>query len=222
MDAQARLSVEVAGEGAVTALWYRAAAPSERALVLGHGAGADQTSEFMVSFAAALAARGLEVLTFNFPYTEKKRGRPDRPSVLEATWRAVIARVRAEVKPRVLAIGGKSMGGRIASMVAAAGERVDGLCFVGYPLHPPKQPDKLRAEHLARVGAPMLFVQGARDTFGSEEELRRALAEVQPSPELLFVAEGDHSLKVPKRAGVEQAQVFADAQARIAAFVNAL
>jgi predicted alpha/beta-hydrolase family hydrolase len=106
-------------------------------------------------------------------------------------------------------IGGKSMGGRIASQIAAAGEDgVAGLVFLGYPLHPPGRPDKLRSEHLGRIRAPMLFVQGSRDAFGTPDELRAALAGAKAAAELLVVDGGDHSFKVPKRGALSQDQVY--------------
>jgi predicted alpha/beta-hydrolase family hydrolase len=148
--------------GTVTALRYPAAAPG-LTLVLGHGAGAPQTSDFMVTFARAFARRGLTTVTFNFPYMEARRRMPDRAPVLEAAFRAVIDAVRARPdwgRDR-LVIGGKSMGGRMASHVAAAGlDRLGGCVFLGYPLHPPGRPEQLRAAHLARVREPMLFAAG--------------------------------------------------------------
>jgi uncharacterized protein len=110
---------------------------------------------------------------------------------------------------RKLVIGGKSMGGRIASQIAATGPGdIAGLVFLGYPLHPPGRPDKLRSEHLGRIRAPMLFVQGSRDTFGTPDELRAALACAKTAADLCAVDGGDHSLKVPKRSAMTQDQVY--------------
>ncbi len=182
-------------------------------LILAHGAGADQRHPFMVRHAEALAARGVEVVTFNFLYTEAGRGVPDRPRSLEACWRAVIDSFR---DGRRLFIGGKSMGGRIASQVAAAGvDGVRGLVFLGYPLHPPKKPEQLRDAHLPQIKQPMLFVQGERDPFGTPDELRPILARL-PTAELYVVAGGDHSLTVPKRGHLPQAEVDAAVQQKIA------
>jgi uncharacterized protein len=208
----------------VRALAYPAAVRNSAApiLILAHGAGADQSSSFMVHFATSLAARGVHTVTFNFLYTEQGRRVPDRNDKLENCWRAVIAAVRnsppfasphaekgRERASRKLFIGGKSMGGRIASQVAAAGQGgIAGLVFLGYPLHPPRRPDKLRADHLASISAPMLFVQGSRDAFGTPEELRAALADVTSAVELHVVEGGDHSFKVPKRGGTSQDQVY--------------
>jgi predicted alpha/beta-hydrolase family hydrolase len=209
------------GGGTVTALRYDAGGERRGIqLVLAHGAGADQRHPFMVAFAEGLAARGIDVVTFNFLYTEQGRKAPDRAPVLTSTWRRVIEVVRDE---RALVIGGKSMGGRIASMVAAEGvEGLRALVFLGYPLHPPKRPEQLRAAHLAKVRLPMLFVQGARDAFGTPEELAPILAPLEPAAEVYAVADGDHSLAVPKRAGIAQSEVFAAAQSKIAAWLIAL
>ena len=214
-QAPEKFSVAV-GDERVSGLHYGAAAPARGwTLILGHGAGADQSSDFMVAFARALAARGLELVTFNFPYTEAGRGAPDRPPKLEATWRAVIAAVEARLPGRALAIGGKSMGGRIASQVAPDVQSVRALVFIGYPLHPPKQQQKLRTAHLPAIRRPMLFVQGGKDAFGTPEELAPILAELQPRPTIYPVLHGDHSLKVPKKAGVPQADIYTNVQDEI-------
>jgi uncharacterized protein len=230
--------VEVAGSR-TTGLWYRAAAArvdggsggtapvGERAgvIVLGHGAGAPQTHPWMVRMARALAARGLEVVTFNFLYTEAKRRLPDKPAVLESTWRAVVDGVRGHAyAPRNgrLFLGGKSMGGRIATQVAAAPEglgELAGLVLLGYPLHPPGRPDKLRAAHLERVKAPMLFVQGSRDAFGSPAELEPFVAPLAPRGTRIFAIEGgDHSLVTPKSSGFGAEEVLARVADEIARF----
>jgi len=212
--------------GSVTALRYPAAEPAGAlTLVLGHGAGAPQTSDFMVAFAQALADRGFSTVTFNFPYMEQGRRLPDRAPVLEAAFRAVIAAVRdrADAARVRLVIGGKSLGGRMASHVAAAGlEGLAGLVFLGYPLHPPARPERLRAEHLARIREPMLFVQGSRDAFGTPEELAPLLAPLGPAVRVHVVEGGDHSFAVPKRGPVPQAQVFARVQDEIARWLRAL
>ncbi len=205
-----RIAVEVAPGQKVTATVYPAAGGKQAGitLILGHGAGAGQGSSFMVSFATALSGRGIETVTFDFLYMAQGRRLPDPKDKLEACYRAVIDKV-ARRNPGRLAIGGKSMGGRIASQVAA-GEASDvaGLVLLGYPLHPPGKPDQLRAKHLASIKAPMLFVQGARDTFGTPDELRPILAKLNAPAELFEVAGGDHSFKVLKRAGVSQEAVY--------------
>jgi uncharacterized protein len=220
-----QLSVEIAPGQNVGALVYPAANPKAAGvtLILGHGAGAGQSSGFMVSFATALAARGIETVTFNFAYMEQGRRLPDSKDKLEACYRAVIESVvhRKGARGR-LAIGGKSMGGRIASQVAAAGApEVAGLVLLGYPLHPPGKKDQLRDKHLAQIKAPMLFVQGARDAFGTPPELRPILKKLKVPVELYEVAGGDHSFKVLKSAGVAQEDIYKAIQDRIDQWLRA-
>jgi len=154
----------------------------------------------MVGYASAIAAGGIDVVTFNFGYMEQQRRLPDQAPVLEARYLEVIDVVRREVPSasRALFIGGKSMGGRMATHVAAADAElpVAGLVLLGYPLHPPGRPEKRRDAHLPRLGRPALFVQGSRDTFGTPEELRPVLDTMQPPPTLHIVEGGDHSFKV--------------------------
>ena len=172
----------------------------------------------MVSFAKALSQRGIDVITFNFVYTELHRRVPDPNGKLETCFRVVIEAVRgrAASKHDKLAIGGKSMGGRIASQVAASGVgELTGLVFLGYPLHPPGKPDRLRAAHLPEVKAPILFIQGSRDAFGTPDELRRIIEKLQPPAELYVVEGADHSFKVLKSAGVTQQHVYRTIQDRI-------
>jgi hypothetical protein len=200
------------GPSRTTARLY-AATEARAVLVLAHGAGAPQTHPWMVAVAEALTSRGLDIVTFNFLYADVRRRLPDKNHVLEATWRAALEAVRARIavaRARVF-IGGKSMGGRIATQVAAAGgERLAGLVLLGYPLHPPGRPDKLRASHLAQIEAPMLFVQGARDAFGTPEELMPILAPLSARGTRLFAVRGaDHSLTPPKSSGLDRAQVIA-------------
>jgi hypothetical protein len=211
--------VEVAPSQQVTAIDYPAAAGARAGvtLILGHGAGADQTSGFMVAFATALADRGIDVVTFNFLYSEHRRRIPDPNARLEGCWRAVIEAARGRIaSDDKLALGGKSMGGRIASQVAAGGAGdLAGLVFLGYPLHPPGRPDRLRSAHLRDVKAPMLFVQGSRDAFGTPAELQPIISELEPAADLFVVEGGDHSFKVPKSAGVKQQEVYRAMQDRI-------
>jgi len=191
-------------------------------LILGHGAGANQTSAFLVDFATELAARGIDSVTFNFFYSEHRRGGPDPNDKLEACYRSVIEAVRKHKKlsRNRLAIGGKSMGGRIASQVAAAGiVDLAGLVFLGYPLHPPGRPEKLRSTHLPLIEAPMLFVQGSRDTFGTADELGPIVKKL-PRATLHLIEGGDHSLKVPKRGGVTQEEVYSSVQDEIARWLK--
>ena len=212
-----------AGTGSTTAIHYAAAKPADAALILGHGAGAGQRSAFMVDFARALAALGLDVVTFNFLYTEQHRKIPDRAPALELCYRAVIngVRERLDSARRHLFIGGKSMGGRIASQVAAADPdlRIAGLVLLGYPLHPPGRPDQRRDKHLPAIRRPMLVVQGSRDAFGIPTELSPILDPLTPKPTLHVVDRGDHSFKLPRKDPLAQAAVFDDVQRTIVEWI---
>jgi predicted alpha/beta-hydrolase family hydrolase len=210
-----KLTVRVNESDAVTALLYTAAKKDRvgMTVLLGHGAGANQLAPFMRLFASGLAERGFDAMTFNFIYMEQGRRAPDPKAKLEGCYRTVIeaARQHKKLKGNRLVIGGKSMGGRIASQVAAAEENADqiaGLVFLGYPLHPPGKPDQLRDAHLENIRSPMLFLQGSRDAFGTADEIRTVIKK-RRLPATLFVVEGgDHSFKVPKSLGVAQQQVY--------------
>jgi uncharacterized protein len=194
-------------------------------VLLAHGAGAGQESAFMVSFAQALADRGLHVATFNFPYIDERRRVPDSNVTLEACYRAAIRAVRERAEDAAVFIGGKSMGGRIASQVAAAPDRaalgVAGLVFLGYPLHPPGKPDQLRTRHWPEIEMPTLFVQGSRDPFATPDELRAALAALGAPATVHIVEGGDHSLRVGGRAPRAQEQVYSQIQDAIVTWVRA-
>ena len=194
-------------------------------LILGHGAGAGQRSAFMVEFAHALSSLGIDVVTFNFLYTEQGRRIPDRAPGLEACYRAVIGAVQAGVDTarRALFIGGKSMGGRIATQVAAADPQLPlaGLVLLGYPLHPPGRPTERRDKHLSSIARPMLFAQGTRDAFGTPDELSPILSALQPPAVMHVVAQGDHSFKLSKKDPAAQAEVYASVQRAIAGFIAA-
>jgi predicted alpha/beta-hydrolase family hydrolase len=221
------LDVAVGTGARTTALVYAAGGTGNShagaALVLGHGAGAGQHSTFMVEFAHALADLGIDVITFNFLYTQQRRKIPDRAPLLEDCYASVIRAVRERVESarRTLFIGGKSMGGRIATQVAAADAAlpVAGLVLLGYPLHPPGQPDRLRDGHLPLVRRPMLFVQGSRDSFGTPDELAPILVRLAPVPLVYAVDNADHSFKLQKRDPVRQAEVFRSIQQAIAGWI---
>ena len=226
-------TVSLAGTDSVSALDYPAEAGAATAiaatLILAHGAGAPQTHPFMTAFARGLVRRGIHVVTFNFLYRERGRRAPDPAARLEACYRAVIAAVR-DRQPgtdRRLLVGGKSMGGRIASQVVAADTQagvspgVDGLVLLGYPLHPPGRPERLRAAHLSAIAAPMLFVQGSRDTFGTPDELRPVLAGCR-SAELFVVDGGDHSFKVRGKGAPAEVEIHAGVQDAIGGWIGRL
>ncbi len=186
-------------------------------IVLAPGAGAGMASAFLEVIARALAANGFRVARFDFPYMRKAgqgggRGRPDAPAVLENTWLQVIDQLG---EPSRLVIGGKSMGGRIASM-AADRAGVKGLVCLGYPFHPTRRPTILRVAHLEKLRTPALILQGERDAFGSREEI--AGYTLSPAIRLVYLPDGDHSFKPRKASGRSYEQNLAQAVQEITAF----
>jgi predicted alpha/beta-hydrolase family hydrolase len=166
-------------------------------LVLAHGAGGTgMRSPFMTGFAEAIGERGVATLRFDFPYMQAGRRAPDRAPVLLEAWREAFAEAVARAGGLPVLAGGKSMGGRIASMAVAEGMPAAGLVFLGYPLHPPGRPDRIRDAHLDAVAVPMLFMQGTRDTFAQPDLLAAVLARLGPRAEYLPVEGGDHSFRV--------------------------
>jgi predicted alpha/beta-hydrolase family hydrolase len=226
MSEPQKLTISV-NDDQTTAYVYSADKKNRSAItvVLGHGAGGNQLSGFMQLFANGLAQRGMDVVTFNFLYMEKGRGAPDPKGKLESCYRSVIetARAQKKLKSNRLVIGGKSMGGRIASQVAAAAaaegdplaQAISGLVFLGYPLHPPGNPAKLRAEHLQSIRAPMLFVQGTRDSLGTPEEIQPIIKQLRLPARIYIIESGDHSFKAPKKFGLTQDEVYESAMNEI-------
>ena len=151
-------------------------------------------SPFISYFHTELARKGLLTVKFNFPYMEARKKVPDKRVILEASYRRILEEVRSsKYKPSRMFIGGKSMGGRIASMIVAEGEDVNGLFFLGYPLHPPDRQDRLRDEHLYKIDKPMLFVSGTRDNFANRDLLAKVTAKL-PTAKVHWIEGGDHSL----------------------------
>jgi predicted alpha/beta-hydrolase family hydrolase len=229
-----KLTVRANENDSVTALLYAADKQRRAGLttVLGHGAGASQDSGFMRMFANGLASRGLDVVTFNFVYMEQGRSVPDQKHKLESCFRAVIdtAVKHRKLKNNRLLIGGKSMGGRIASQVAAAAqegkepiaEQINGLVFLGYPLHPPGNPAKLRVDHLAHIRKPMLFVQGTRDALGTPEEIQPFIKGLRPAAKIHVIEGGDHSFKAPKKFRLPQEEIYEKAMDAIARWAEGI
>lgn len=205
--------------GDVSAIWD-GAGDAAVALVLAHGAGNDMDSPFMAHMATGLAIAGFDVCRFNFLYSERGRRAPDRPAVLEETYRSVLESVRAARPGTDFFIGGKSMGGRIASHIAAEGEAVDGLVFLGYPLHPPGKPERRRAAHLAEIKVPMLFVEGTRDPFCPLETLEEVLADLVAESAVAVIDDGDHSFKVRKSSGRSTDQALDEVVAAVAEWLK--
>jgi uncharacterized protein len=181
----------------IGAIGYAAVAHPNALLVLAHGAGAGQQHPFMASMARLLSAKGVSVVTFDFPYMRERRKVPDRAPVLEAAFREVIDAAREWANGLPLVIGGKSMGGRMATHLGAQGvDGLKGIVVFGYPLHPPGKPDQPRVAHLPSITVPVLIIQGERDTFGTPDELRPVIKTMTAQVTLHVVTTGDHSLSV--------------------------
>jgi hypothetical protein len=216
-------SIEVEAGSALSSTW---AFPDDYApgaspcVVLAPGAGSNMHHPFLRYLQEALAGAGIVTVTFNFLYTEAGRKVPDPPPRLLRTWRAVLQRVRAEAMPPALFAGGRSMGGRIASMVAAEGEALAGLVLLGYPLQPAGRPEVVRSEHFSRIACPMLFVQGTRDSLCDLELLRGELKKATAPVALHVIEEGDHSFKVPRRTGKSERDVWEEIARVVASWVT--
>ena len=176
--------------------------------VCAHGAGGHKDDRGMTRAAQALEAAGFSVVRFNFPYREKGSGRPDPMPVLKASIAEVVARVREERAPRRLFIGGRSMGGRAASMLAADGFACDGLLLLAYPLHPAGQPEKLRDAHLPRIEVPVLCINGTRDALCERGLMDRTLK--SRSWRMHWLEGADHSFHVLKSSGRTDDDVMAE------------
>ena len=205
--------------------------PLDALFVFAHGAGAGQAHPFMTGYARALAARGVTVVTFNFPYMENKRRTPDRAPALEDAFRCAIGAAVAQVTTNAsrLFIGGKSMGGRIATHLGANQDqwphapKPSGVIAFGYPLAPPRSKRTGdRVAHLKVLSVPTLIVQGTRDPFGGPDEVREAIADAHPAPpiDVMTVESGDHSFAVLKSSGRDQAGVHTEIQDAVAAWIS--
>src|SRR6266436_10144848 len=209
------------GGGEVSALLFRPA-KARRLLVLAHGAGAGMSHPFMEKLAGELASVGMATLRYQFPYMEARRRAPDVPAVLTAT---VVAAVRAaaEAAPGLpLLAGGKSMGGRMTSQAAAQRplDGVRGLVFFGFPLHSPNQPGTKRADHLAKVAMPMLFLQGTRDTFADLQLLRPVCTKLGSRATLHVIETADHSFHVLKKSGRSDPEVLRELAEKAASWAE--
>jgi predicted alpha/beta-hydrolase family hydrolase len=194
---------------------YPAQGTPRAVFVFAHGAGAGQHHPFMAGVSRGLAARGIDVVTFDFPYKRLQKSAPDRPPVLEQSFRDAVAAARKWSRAERLFIGGKSMGGRIATHLAAQGlESLSGVVCFGYPLHPPGKPQQLRIEHLPSITVPVLVIQGERDAFGTPDELRPHFEAMKADVRLHVIPRGDHSLSVRGKAP-------ADTQSELAAVAAA-
>jgi len=176
--------------------------------ICAHGAGGNMSDKGMLTTTRALAARGIDIVRFNFLYKERKSNRPDQMPVLKETTKAVVARVREELEPKKLIIGGRSMGGRAASMLVADGFDANGLLLLAYPLHPAGRPDQLRDAHLPSIRTPVLCINGTRDALCTPALMNKALEKVTAPWQMLWIEGADHSFHVLKSIGKTDAQVM--------------
>ena len=203
------LRIEIAPDSAVTGLWDTPARP-KAVLVLAHGAGAGMTHKAMAATAEGLAARGIAVLRYNFPYMERGSKRPDTPRIAAATVRAAAAEAARRAAGLPLFAGGRSFGGRMTSQAQSDASLPDvrGLVFFAFPLHPAGAPAVTRAEHLAKIALPMLFLQGARDALAEVDLLKDTVRRLGPRATLHLVPDADHSFHVPAKTGRRDADVM--------------
>ena len=199
--------IPVGGE-TTTAVFDPAAAIDAPLFVCAHGAGGNMHDRGMLQLSETLRPRGLSVVRFNFLYRQKKSGRPDPMPRLEECFAAVVARARHELGPKTLIIGGRSMGGRAASMMAAKKFDCDGLLLFAYPLHPPGQPEKRRDAHLPSIEVPVLCFNGTRDPFCTKELMEAALETARTRWEMHWIDGADHSFHVLKSSGRTDADVL--------------
>jgi uncharacterized protein len=194
-----------------TSAVYESADGKERAVfVCAHGAGGSMSDRNTLASARALRGAGFGVVRFNFLYRERGSGAPDKMPKLTACVEAVAARVRHELKPKTLIIGGRSMGGRAASVVASEGVDADGLLLLAYPLHPPGRTDKLRDAHLPAIEMPVLCINGTRDTFCDQALMTSVLKKLKSNWTMHWIDGADHGFHVPKSSGRTDADVLSE------------
>ena len=206
------------GDAEVSGLSIRPSKPLAT-MVVAHGAGAGMEHPFLQGFSEAMADEGVATLRFNFPYREAGRRFPDRPPLAIAAWTAAMEAAAGLSEGEPLWAAGKSFGGRMASMAVAEGMKTRGLVYLGYPLHAPGKPDKLRDEHLHGIAVPMLFLQGTRDTFATPELLESVVDRIGPTATLQWCEGGDHSFAV-KGAKRSAEEIGASLAPAVAQFVR--
>jgi uncharacterized protein len=217
------VTIEVNATTRVAGL-LNSAPESKACFVVAHGAGAGMLHPFMANLASDLAGRGIATLRYQFPYMEKHSRRPDPPALCHATVRAAVDTARALLPTLPLFAGGKSFGGRMTSQAQAASPlpQVRGLAFLGFPLHPPKEPSDSRAAHLLKVEVPMLFLQGARDVFAEPELLNPLITLLADRATLMLLPDADHSFHVPARSRFNDAQINDDMINALAGWIGAV
>jgi predicted alpha/beta-hydrolase family hydrolase len=218
-----QLTIETAKSGSVSALLLSPDAP-RACYVFAHGAGAGMTHSFMEAFANGLCERGISSLRYQFPYMEKGGKRPDPPAIAQATVRAAVTKAVQIFPGLCLIAGGKSFGGRMTSQAQAAAPlpAVRGLAFAGFPLHPASRPSTDRADHLARIDIPMLFLQGSRDSLAEVPLIEGVIRRLGPQATLLPVEGADHSFHVLARSGRNDREVMSEILDAFAAWAGAL
>ena len=191
----------------------------KKAIIIANGAGANMSSDFISYYHKELSEKYLTI-KFNFLYQEKGKKAPDYISRLQATYRAVIDKVvdNFDIKEENIVLSGKSMGGRVASTIFQE-SKCKKLVLLGYPLHPPGRPEKLRIDHLKEVTKPMLFLSGTRDSLANLDSLKKELGKIK-NAKLEILEAGDHSFKVTKKSGIDQDELFARTVKLIKAFVK--
>lgn len=216
-----QLKLDVPGSGAVDAVLFD---PGNAAAcyVFAHGAGAGMRHPFMVGLSKELAAHGVATLRFQFPYMQQGSKRPDPPKIAHAAIRAAVAEAAHRLPHVPLFAGGKSYGGRMTSLAQSVEPLpgVRGIAFVGFPLHPPKEPGTERGDHLARVALPMLFLQGTRDPLAQLDLVRQTAASLGDRATLHVVEGGDHSFDVLKSSGRTEVEVRAELAATIVRWIT--
>ena len=217
------LKLDIERIGTVSAILTQPA-DARACYVLAHGAGADMRHSFMEKVAAGLASRGIATFRFNFPYMEEKKGRPDQPAVAHAAIRAAVAEAARLCPGLKIVAGGKSFGGRMTSQAQAkaALPGVKGLAFLGFPLHAAKKPSSERAEHLASITIPMLFLQGTRDGLADLGHLKPVIAALGTKATLHEIAGGDHSFAVLKKSGRTNDEALAEVLDALTAWIDKL
>lgn len=215
------LKLDIERIGPVSAILTRPE-PARACYVLAHGAGADMRHAFMQKVADGLAERGIATFRFNFPYMEQKKGRPDQPAVAHAAIRAAVAEAARLCPGVTLVAGGKSFGGRMTSQAQskAALPDVKGLAFLGFPLHAAKKPSSERAEHLADIAIPMLFLQGTRDELADLGHLEPVIASLGAKATLHEIEGGDHSFAVLKKSGRTNEEALTEVLDVLAAWID--
>jgi uncharacterized protein len=223
VDSPQRLKINVDAAEDVSALLLRP--PAARAcFVFAHGAGAGMTHEFMERVAIGLCDRGIATLRYQFPYMERASRRPDPPAVAHATVRAAVAEAGRCCQGLALIAGGKSFGGRMTSQAQAIAPLagVDGVAFIGFPLHPAGKPSDTRAKHLADVDVPMFFLQGTRDKLAELRLLEPVVKRLGKSASLHLVQEADHSFHVPARSGRNDRDAMDEIVSALSVWIGAI